>query len=1057
MVDAAYKKGPLAWMAENSVAANLLMALVVISGLIMMLRVKQEVFPEFDLDIIVINVAYPGASPEEIEQGILLGIEDGIKGIDGIKEVRSFGYESVGVVSIDLLLGTDRNRILSDVKNAVDRITSFPEDIERPVVSLAQIRNQVMSLVVAGDVSEKVLRGLAEEIRDELLQNPKITLAELAAVRPYEVSVEVSKENLRAYGLSLEEIAARVRRASVEITGGTVKSESGEVLLRTDERRLSADEYGAVALRSLPGGSKLELKDISTIKDGFAENDQRSTFNGKSAAMIKIFRVGDQTPIEIAALVKTYMADKMEKLPEGIELAIWGDRSKMYEERVDLLMRNAYLGLLLVILVVGLFLEVRLAFWITLGIPICFIGALNLLPGFGVSINMISLFGFIVTLGIVVDDAIIVGEAIYRRREEGLGRLDAAIMGVKDVAQPVVFAVLTTIVAFMPMLFVPGISGKFFKNIPVVVIAVLILSLIESLLILPAHLAHTRKGKGSVLIERLNQVQAKFSARLHIFIMGPFTNWVRWSTSNIFLTIALGLMLFFVALGIVSGGWIKFTFLPKIESDQVVATLTMPFGTPVEETRALEKRMNVALDKALSEFGSKKESTLGIFSESGSKGNARPGGGPHGRRDRAGSHLAQVGVYLVASDKRDFSAREFATRWREEVGEIAGAENLNFRFAIGAGSGEAIDFVLSHRDDALLERAAQQLGEHLATYDGVLDIDDGFAAGKEQLSFKLKPQAIEAGLNEIQLARQIRSAFFGVEAQRQLRGREEIRTYVRLPRHQRESEYHLEELMLNTVKGEIPLREAAEVKRGRSYTNIHRQDGRRVIHVTADVDAKKVESNKVVRSVRADFIGQLKSDNPGLSVSLGGEQRRQHMSMGAIAKNYMVALIAMFALLAVAFRSYTQPFLIMLAIPFGFVGMVFGHIVMGYGLSFISMMGFVALSGVVVNDSLVLIVAINRFRDAGKTAVEAALAGVQRRFRAIMLTSLTTFFGLLPMIFEPSVQARFLIPMAISLGFGIMFATLITLFIVPAFYLLLEKIRERVGVVQDPVGELQRL
>ncbi|MDP7040284.1 MAG: efflux RND transporter permease subunit, partial [Myxococcota bacterium] len=544
MVDAAYKKGPLAWMAENSVAANLLMALVVISGLIMMLRVKQEVFPEFDLDIIVINVAYPGASPEEIEQGILLGIEDGIKGIDGIKEVRSFGYESVGVVSIDLLLGTDRNRILSDVKNAVDRITSFPEDIERPVVSLAQIRNQVMSLVVAGDVSEKVLRGLAEEIRDELLQNPKITLAELAAVRPYEVSVEVSKENLRAYGLSLEEIAARVRRASVEIAGGTVKSESGEVLLRTDERRLSADEYGAVALRSLPGGSKLELKDISTIKDGFAENDQRSTFNGKSAAMIKIFRVGDQTPIEIAALVKTYMADKMEKLPEGIELAIWGDRSKMYEERVDLLMRNAYLGLLLVILVVGLFLEVRLAFWITLGIPICFIGALNLLPGFGVSINMISLFGFIVTLGIVVDDAIIVGEAIYRRREEGLGRLDAAIMGVKDVAQPVVFAVLTTIVAFMPMLFVPGISGKFFKNIPVVVIAVLILSLIESLLILPAHLAHTRKGKGSVFVERLNQVQAKFSARLHIFIMGPFTNWVRWSTSNTFLTIALGLMLF---------------------------------------------------------------------------------------------------------------------------------------------------------------------------------------------------------------------------------------------------------------------------------------------------------------------------------------------------------------------------------------------------------------------------------------------------------------------------------------------------------------------------------
>ena len=1055
MAEQDYKKGPLAWMAENSVAANLLMALVVISGLIMMQRVKQEVFPEFDLDIIVINVVYPGASPEEIEQGILLGIEDGIKGIDGIKEVKSFGYESVGVVSIELLLGMDRNRVLSDVKNAVDRITSFPEDIERPVVSLAQIRNQVMSLVVAGDVSEKVLRGLAEEIRDELLQNPKITLAELTAVRPYEVSVEVSKENLRAYSLSLEEIAAKVRRASVEIAGGTVKSESGEVLLRTDERRLSAEEYGAVALRSLPGGSKLELKDISTIKDGFAENDQRSTFNGKRAAMIKIFRVGDQTPIEIAGLVKSYMADKMDKLPAGIELAIWGDRSKMYEERVDLLMRNAYLGLLLVILVVGLFLEVRLAFWVTLGIPICFIGALNLLPGFGVSINMISLFGFIVTLGIVVDDAIIVGEAIYRRREEGLGRLKAAILGVQDVATPVIFAVLTTIVAFMPMLFVPGVSGKFFKNIPVVVIAVLILSLVESLFILPAHLAHTRKGKGSVLVERLNQIQAKFSGKLQAFIMGRFTDWVRWSTNNIFLTIALGLMLFFISLGLVSGGWIKFTFLPKIESDQVVATLTMPFGTPIEETRRLEKRLNLALDTALGEFGKKEDVTLGIFSESGSKGNARPGGGPRGRRDSAGSHLAQVGVYLVASDKRDFSAREFATRWREEVGEVAGAENLNFRFAIGAGSGEAIDFVLSHRDNALLERAAQQLGEHLGTYDGVQDIDDGFAAGKEQLSFKLKPQAIEAGLNEMQLARQIRSAFFGIEAERQLRGREEIRTYVRLPRHQRESEYHLEELMLNTVKGEIPLMEAAEVSRGRSYTNIQRQDGRRVIHVTADVDAKKVDSNKVVSSVRADFIGQLKSDNPGLSVSLGGEQRRQQTSMGAIAKNYTVALIAMFALLAVAFRSYTQPFLIMLAIPFGFVGMVFGHIVMGYGLSFISMMGFVALSGVVVNDSLVLIVAINRFREGGMSAVEAAVAGAQRRFRAIMLTSLTTFFGLLPMIFEPSVQARFLIPMAISLGFGIMFATLITLFIVPAFYLTLEKLRERFGAVQESAAELQ--
>ncbi len=1033
-------QGALAWMANNSVAANLLMIALLCGGIMMVPKIKQEVFPEVELDVLGIQVAYPGASPSEVEQGVILAIEEAVRGIDGLKEINSVANEGMATVSIELLLGTNKDRVLSDVKSAVDRISSFPKDVERPVISYPTNRAQVITLVLHGDVDEHLLRHTANETRDALLQRDGVTYAELSGARPLEISIDVPQRELRRHGLRLEQVASAVRQASVDVPGGGVKTTGGEVLLRTTEQRQQRDEFANIALRSAPDGTSLRIGDIATIHDGFQDNEREFRYNGKRAIAINVFRVDDsETPISVTDEVRAFIANYRDQLPEGIDIDTWLDSSEMYRGRVNLLLRNAAVGLTLVLLILGLFLEPKLAFWVTLGIPISFIGALVFMPASDVSINMISLFAFIVTLGMVVDDAIVVGEAVYKERQDGKAPLQAAINGVRSVAVPVTFSIVTTCIAFTPMLFVPGPAGKFFRVIPIVVILVLLISLVESLLVLPAHLA-SLKSSPQGLLGRLYRSQARFSHTFENFINQRYRPFVNTCIRARYITCAVGIALLIASIGLVAGGRVEFTFLPKIDGDIVTAKLEMPFGTAAHIT---QKHVRTLLDKAAEvdrSYSNKGDALVrGVFSKMGII--QIIDGGPSNTGANSGSHVAMAQIYLVGNEKRDISAGEFARQWRDKVGEIPGAETLSFEYSVGASAGAPINYRLRHPDPQELERAATEFAKILQNYEGVIDIDDGFAPGKEQLDFTLKPEARAFGLTESDLATQVRAAFFGIEAARQQRGRDEVRVYVRYPDEERRSLRSIEQMVLQTPSGtEIPLSQAAHIKRGRAFTEIKRTDGNRIVEVTANVDEQRANANVIAAKLTKEELPKLMQLFPGLTYSLGGEQKEQGETLQALGSGFAMALIAMFALLAVAFRSYIQPVIVMSAIPFGMVGALIGHVLMGYSLSLMSMMGLVALSGVVVNDSLILIVAINEYRRE-MPLVQAIIEGGCRRFRPILLTSLTTFFGLTPMILETSTQARFLIPMAISLGFGVLGATFITLILVPAGYSVIEDIK----------------
>ncbi len=924
---------------------------------------------------------------------------------------------------------------------------------------MATNRREVISLVLYGDVEEQSLHDLAESVRFGLLANEDITYVEIEGTRPLEISVEVPQTELREHGLTLGGVAQAIRAASLESPGGVLDTPGGEVLLRTTERRRRGSEFEDVVLRRRPSGGVLRVGDVATVIDGFQENDQASYFHGQRAVRVKVFRTGDQGPIEVSEAVHAYAESLAGQLPPGVQATTWGDSAEMYRDRIDLLMRNAGVGLVLVLLVLSLFLEPRLAFWVTLGIPISFAGSVLFLPSAEVSINMISLFAFIVTLGMVVDDAIVVGEAIHERRSKGMSYTEAAVSGVKEVARPVVFSITTTCIAFSPMLFVPGVSGKFFRNIPIVVIAVLMISLVESLLVLPAHLAHKMPWYLRLLLSPLllpmklaHMVRA--DKALAWLIENTYKPALQAALHWRYLTFAIALALTLGTCGLPASGRLQFTFLPKIEGDVITAQLRMPVGTPVEETQAIHDRMIRLANERIDDHGGP-DILRGLFSMVGTA--TGFGGGPRGGAgSSSGSHLTTVMLYLVQSDHRDVRTADLAKEWREAIGEIPGAEALTFEYSIGASAGKAVDIRLSHPDPETLEAASERLAQEMRTFSGLRDVDSGVSPGKEQIDLTLTAEGQARGLNAATLAQQLRASFYGAEALRQQRGRQEVRVYVRRPRSERTSLHELERLILRTPDGgEIPLGVAANLTFGRAYTSINRVDGRRVISATADIVRGVGNATEVVQQLETEQLPALLADFPGLSYELGGEQREQGRSLDSLKVGFAMAMLVMFGLLAIAFTSYVQPLIIMLgAIPFGVVGAFWGHVVLGFDLSMISLMGIVALSGVVVNDSLILIDAINHFRKEGYETWESVVLGGTRRFRPILLTSLTTFFGLVPMILEPSVQARFLVPMAISLGFGVLFATFILLLLVPAGYLIIEDLK---ALAAKGVGPLKRL
>ena len=1035
MTNAANRGGVVAWMAGHPVAANLLMLGLVIGGLVMAFRVKQEVFPEFTLDVVGVSVPYPGASPEEVEEGIVIAVEDAVRGLDGVKRVTSTSSEGRGSVSVEILLGADPDRVVQDVKNAVDRITTFPEEAERATVNLVENRNLVMNLAVAGEFSEATLRATAEQLRDDLATLEGVTQVQLGASKPLEIAVEIPQATLRNYGITLQQVANEIRRAALDLPAGSLKTDAGEILFRTTERRDAGTEFGEIPIISNPDGSTVRLSDLAIIRDGFADLDLEPGLNGLPAATVEVYRVGDETPLSVSAAVGEYIETFRSQVPPGMSVEIVRDDSIVYRERIQLLLRNAMLGLVLVLLMLGLFLEPRLAFWVMLGIPISILGSFLFLSGTNASINMISLFAFIVSLGIIVDDAIVVGENIYEKREKGMPALEAAIAGAREIAGPVTFAVLTNIVAFAPMLFVPGASGKLFMQIPAVAISVFLVSLIESLLVLPAHLSHDPRPS---LFWRIAGIPSRhFGRGLEWAIERIYAPVVHVAVRHRYTTISVGVGMLVLALAVLGSGRLPFTFLPAIDADFVRVNARLPLGTPVERTRGVQDRLLSTMAEILDDSGGA-EIAESVYTVLGS----RVGGfGPVARTSTNGSHLMGIQLELVPESQRNISATEFARRWRDAAGDIAGIENITFTSEVGRATGAAIDLQLSHRNTEILEAASLDLAERLRSFTGVKDIDAGIAQGKPQFNLELTPEARSVGLTATELARQTRGFLYGAEALRQQRGRDEIKVMVRLPESERRTRYTIENAVLLTPAGtEIPFAEATTSTEGRAYTSIKRTDGRRVNSVTADIDTEVANGNEVANALRASVLPELVSDYQGLTWTFEGEQNDQAESLDSLGTGFALALFVIYALLAIPFRSWVQPLVVMIAIPFGIIGAVLGHLIMGFGFSIISIFGIVALSGVVVNDSLVLVVTINELRRTGKgrDLLDMVCAAGKRRFRPILLTSVTTFCGLMPMVLETSVQARFLVPMAISIAFGILFATFIILLIVPALYLAIE-------------------
>lgn len=1014
-------KGIISWMVHNRITPNLLMFILMAGGLFMTTKIKREVFPSFELDIVTITMAYPGASPAEVEQGIVLAIEESVRTLEGIEELSATASEGFASVRLELETGVERQKLFQEVQQEIARIRTFPEDAEEPQVSLNSRRHQAMAIQLYGDTSEWALRDMAEQVRESLLQHPDITQIELRGVRNYEIHLEVPQEKLRAYGLTLQQIARTVADTAVEVPGGGVKTSGGEILIRMMERRDWAREFADIPIITTSGGTVVYLRDIAEIRDGFTDSNRSASYNGYPSVGLAVYRVGEQGPIEVSEAVRSTLADIEPSLPPGIEYAINWDSAKIYKQRLDLLLKNAFIGLLLVLVLLSLFLEFSLAFWVVMGITTAFLGALLFLPGMGASINMVSMFAFIIALGIVVDDAIVAGENIYEYRQRGMSHVQAAIQGARDVAMPITFAILTNIIAFMPMLFIPGFLGKIWLVIPMVVVTVFIISWVEALLILPSHLAHAETKPKTRLTRDLHERQLRFSQFFSSSVKKYYGTALRVCLNARYLTVASGFALLFVVLAYAASGRMGLVLMPKVESDRAVVTAVLPFGSPEERSLEVRDILLNSADEVVNNHGGDALSK-GVFVV-------------------INENEVEVTIYLTDPDIRPIGTAEVIRLWRSQTGQIAGLQSLRFESDRGGpGRGAALTVELSHRDIDVLDKAGELLASRLLQFDYVSDVNDGFAPGKEQLDFTLKEEGRSLGLTSQGVARQVRHAFYGAEAIRQQRGRNEVKTMVRLPESQRVREYDIEQLFIRTPSGrDIPLMQIADVSRGRAYAEISRRDARRTINVTAEVEPRS-EASRILNSVKEEILPELMRDYPGLTVSFEGRQADFRESLGSLLSSFIVAMVVIYVMLAIPLHSYVQPIIIIMAIPFGIIGAVFGHMLMGYSLSIISLMGIVALSGVMVNDSLVMLDYANRQRLNGSSPLAAISAAGIRRFRPILLTTLTTFGGLAPMIFETSRQARFMIPMAISLGYGILFATMLILIIVPCLYLIVDDV-----------------
>lgn len=1025
--DQKYDSGPIAWMARNAIAANLLMMIFLAGGIWSALQIQKEVFPQFQLDIVSVTVGYPGAAPSEVESGILQPVEEAVLGLEGIREITSEAREGRGSVEIELVAGADRMKAFQDVDQAIAQVRTFPEEADEPEVRLQDRQREAMEIGLFGPVDIWTLRKLAEQLRDRLLSDPNITQVELGNVPDYITHIEIPTSILREYNLSLPEVARIIGQSSQDIPAGAVRTFDGEILLRLQERKVWAEEFADIDIIANENGANIKLRDIAKIHDGFEEGNFHSRFNGEPSVELNIYRTGNESPLDIEAAVNEIMTDFERLLPPGVQWRVDSNNAEEFRERLTLLMENGVLSIFIVLSILSLFLAPRLAFWVMMGMAISFIGSLLFLPPLGVSINMISMFGFLVALGIVVDDAIVVGENVFEERRKYNDPLKASISGTKKIAGPVIFSILTNVVAFLPLLFIPGETGLFWWPLPVVVITVLLLSLFEALFILPAHLAHVeRGGSKNPLMRLIKKGQTSFAEKFDYFVHNHYSRFLDLTLRNRYITISAMLALLFTVGSYANSDHMGMINMPEVAADEIEAGVSMPVGT----TPAQAGRVALMLTEATRKMY--EEHNLHKVAE-GIKTNVR------------GQDFIDIEIVMRPPDQRDMTAKDVIELWRNEIGDIQGVDQITFEAERGPGGWrQDISVDLSHENIDVLEAASTRLVEELKNFTNTADVNDNYDKGKKRIDFRLLPEGRALGLTPEDVGNQLRGAFFGSLAIRQLRGNNETEVRVKLPENEREDFAYLEDYVIRTPAGvEVPLFEVTSFEYNEAFATINRRNGLRIVTVSTDVEPKR-EIVQVINALNNEVLPSLRDDYPGLTWSFQGSDAELRESTQALWGYFGLAVIVIYTLLAVAFKSYFQPFIVLSAIPFGIIGAVIGHIIMGFDLSLISLMGVVALSGVVLNNSLIMTDFANRQRrdNGGAYDVQDAihLAGL-RRFRPIILTTLTTFGGLTPILLETSMQAQYLIPMAISLGFGIVFATSIILILVPSLYMMLEDIK----------------
>jgi multidrug efflux pump subunit AcrB len=1027
-------------MVRNGVAANLLLLFLLVAGIFAAGSLVQEIFPEFSLDTIQVTVAYPGANPEEVEEAVIQKIEEAVEAVEGIDEINATASEGLASVSVSLKLGTDLSKALDEIKAEVDQIQTFPVGADRPEVRELSNRSSVIRIAIHGNASERTLKEIAYRIEDALSLLDEVSYVTTTGVRPYEMSIEISQDRLEALGLTLGQVAATVRSGSLDLSAGSIETTDEQVRIRTLGQNYTQQDFEDLVVLARPNGTVVRLGQIATVVDGFRDTDLVSRYNGSPAAFVEVFRTSDERVLEIAEAVKAELDLSIRpSLPEGVSVDIWRDTSTVLQGRLDLLIKNAIIGLILVLTALTLFLDIRLAFWTAVGIGVSFIATFMVMILLGVSINTLSLFGFILAIGIVVDDAIVVGENIYAEREKGVAPQRAAVKGALRIRRPVVFAVLTTIVAFTPLTLLPGTYGKILVDIPIIVIAVLALSLVESLFILPNHLSHLpspdRAGTNA-FTRFFDGLRRRVDGGLKRFVEGPLDRALHFAVRTPSVVIASAVAMIILTVALVPAGILRVQFFPDVEGDEVTANLQMREGTPIDRTREAADLLEAAGLRVAQRLEDERSDRLpplveGVYLTVG-QGSTDNGPTASNVLSAAQANISAVQFKLLEGERREIPASRFEDLWREEVGEVPGARSLTFASTI-IGGGPDIQVELSHPDADRLSALGSQVLEELRRFEGVFDIESDESTGLREIQLELKPSARTLGLTLDDVARQVRSAFFGNEALRIQRGREDVRVYVRLPESERDAIADVEAYRIRTPDGgEVPLSQVTEVAFGSSPTSIRRRDGRRVLTVTARTDNQVTSSGEVNDALVSGILSDISRQDPRFVHQFGGSTQAQGETSGAIGVGLVLALVAIYALLAIPFGSYVQPLVIMAAIPFGVVGALLGHLLLGISVGLLSLFGIIGLSGVVVNDSLVMIDFVNENRRNGLGIREAVIDAAKSRFRPILLTSVTTFLGVAPITFERSLQAQFLIPMAAALAFGIVFATVILMLVVPA-------------------------